>query len=281
LLRAVEVSKVSEVVKKLCQEANFYLPYDIKKAIEEALPQEESPTGKEILKQLLDNAEIAKSQMLPICQDTGFVVVFLEIGQEVNLIGGTLYEAINEGVRQGYKCGYLRASIMGDPLRRKNTGDNTPAVIHTQIVAGDKLKIIVAPKGGGSENMSGIKMLMPSEGVEGVEDFVLERVRLSGGNPCPPIIVGVGIGGTIEMCAQLAKQALLRSIGSRNPDPFYADLERKLLNKINNLGIGPMGLGGRVTALDVFVETYPCHIATLPVAVNIQCHAARHKEVII
>lgn len=280
-MRKIDARKITELVKKLCMEANFYLEDDILAALKKAQETEESPAGKEIIKQILENSDIARVEKIPMCQDTGFAVVFLELGQEVNITGANIYNAVNEGVRQGYKEGYLRKSIVSDPLRRKNTGDNTPAVIHTEIVPGDKLKIIVAPKGCGSENMSEIKMMAPAEGIGGVENFVLGRVERSGGNPCPPIIVGVGIGGTFEKCAQLAKKALLRTLGKRNPDSFYSDLEKKLLEKINSTGIGPMGLGGRVTALDVFIETYPCHIAGLPVAVNIQCHAARHKQAVI
>lgn len=280
-MQKIYTKQISEVVKRLCIEANYYLGEDVIEALKKAERIEESPTGKEIIRQIIENSRIAKQEKMPLCQDTGFVVVFLELGQEVSITGGDLYQAINEGVRQGYKEGYLRPSIVKDPLRRKNTGDNTPAVIHTEIVPGERLKIVVAPKGCGSENMSEIKMLAPGEGVKAVEDFVIDRVSRSGGNPCPPVIVGVGIGGTFEKCAQLAKKALLRTIGLRNPDSFYADLEKRLLEKINNLGIGPMGLGGRITALDVFIETYPCHIAALPVAVNIQCHAARHKEAVI
>ncbi len=280
-MRKINAQKITEVVKRLCMEANYYLGDDVVKTLKKAQRIEKSPIGKEIIKQILENSQIARKEKLPICQDTGFVVVFLELGQKINITGGNLYEAINEGVSQGYKEGFLRKSIVKDPLKRKNTGDNTPAVIHTEIVAGDKLKIAVVPKGCGSENMSEIKMMAPGDGIQGVEDFIVDRVNRSGANPCPPIIVGVGIGGTFEKCAQLAKQALLRTIGLRNPDSFYADLEKRLLGKINNLGIGPMGLGGRVTALDVFVETYPSHIASLPVAVNIQCHAARHKQAVI
>jgi len=280
-MRKISTQKITEVVKKLCMEANYYLGDDVVKVLKTPERKEESTIGKEIIKEILENSDIARQEKLPICQDTGFVVVFLELGQQINITGGDIYEAIHGGERQGYKQGYLRKSIVKDPLRRENTGDNTPAVIHTEIVSGDKLKITVAPKGCGSENMSEIKMMAPGEGIQGVEDFVVDRVKRSGGNPCPPIIVGVGIGGTFEKCAQLAKQALLRTVGLRNPDPFYANLEKTLLEKINNLGIGPMGLGGRVTALDVFIETYPSHIASLPVAVNIQCHAARHKQAVI
>jgi len=280
-MREINVQKITEVIKKLCMETNYYLGDDVVEALKKALEVEESPIGKEIINQILENSYIARKEKVAMCQDTGFTVVFLELGQNVNIIGGNFYEAVNEGVRQGYREGYLRKSIVSDPLERKNTGDNTPAVIHTKIVPGDKLKIIIAPKGGGSENMSEVKMMAPAQGIQGVEDFVVDKVSRSGGNPCPPVIVGVGIGGTFEKCASLAKQALLRTLGLRNPNPFYADLEKRLLEKINCLGIGPMGLGGRVTALDVFIETFPCHIASLPVAVNLQCHSARHKELVI
>ncbi len=238
---------------------------------------EESPTGQEILNMILENARIAREEMIPICQDTGFAVVFLEVGQDVCFVGGDLTEAIVEGVRQGYTEGYLRKSILSDPIKRVNTGDNTPPVVHLEIVPGERVKVIVAPKGGGSENMSGIAMLRPADGIEGVKSFVIERVKAAGGNPCPPIVVGVGIGGTFEYCALLAKKALLRPLGQRNPDPFYAALEEELLEKINATGIGPQGLGGRVTALDVHVETYPCHIASL----HLNCHATRHGEIVI
>ena len=224
------------------------------------------------------NAEVARSEAVPMCQDTGYTVVFLELGQDVHIVGGGLEDAVNEGVRRGYKEGYLRKSIVGHPLERKNTGDNTPAVIHTRIVPGDKLRIIVAPKGGGSENMSAIKMFKPAEGVEGVKKFVVETVQAAGPNPCPPIVVGVGIGGTFEKAALLAKEALLREVGEPSPRPEIAVLEQELLELVNKLGIGPQGLGGSTTALGVHVEIYPAHIASLPVAVNINCHATRHKE---
>ncbi|MFH1283384.1 MAG: fumarate hydratase [bacterium] len=280
-MRKIKTKQITETVKRLCVESNYYLGNDVVKALEQAVKLEKSDTGKEIISQIIENADIARRDNIPICQDTGFTVVFLELGQEVYIDGGDLYKAVNEGVSRGYKEGYLRKSIVEDPLRRKNTGDNTPAVIHVEIVPGDKLKIVVAPKGCGSENMSEIKMLNPHAGVTGIESFVVDRVKRSGGNPCPPIIVGVGIGGNFERCAELAKKALLRNIGERNKDSFYADLEEKLLEKINNLNIGPMGLGGKVTAIDLFIETFPCHIASLPVAVNIQCHAARHKEAVL
>ena len=228
-----------------------------------------------------ENAKISKEKLVPMCQDCGFAVFFVELGQEVHIRGGGLEDAINEGVRQGYQEGYLRKSILGDPIKRVNTGDNTPAVIHVRVVPGDKLKLIIAPKGGGSENMSGVKMLKPSDGIEGVKSFVIQRVKEAGSNPCPPIVVGVGIGGTYEVAALIAKKALLRTLGEPSSDPETAALEKELLTKVNNLGIGPQGLGGRTTALAVHVEKYPCHIASLPVAVNINCHAARHKEAVL
>ncbi|SHI49103.1 fumarate hydratase [Desulfofundulus thermosubterraneus] len=280
-MRLVDTATITATVAELCQKANYELGEDVLAAFKEALGQEISLTGRDILQQLLENARIAREEQVPMCQDTGFAVVFLEVGQEVVVSGGDLYEAVNEGVRRGYQEGYLRKSIVDHPLRRKNTGDNTPAVIHTRIVPGDKLKIIVAPKGGGSENMSGLRMLKPAEGVEGVKKFVIEQVRAAGPNPCPPVVVGVGIGGTFEKAALLAKEALLRPLGQPHPDTEIACLERELLEAINNLGIGPQGLGGRTTALAVHVEVFPCHIASLPVAVNINCHASRHKEAIL
>lgn len=261
--------------------ANFDLPEDVSCALDRALAAEESPVGRDILGQLIENAAIARDERVPMCQDTGFAVVFVRLGQDVHISGGGLVDAINEGVRRAYAEGYLRKSIVRHPLERVNTGDNTPAVIHTEVVEGDELRIIIAPKGGGSENMSGVRMLKPSEGVEGVKKFVVELVRAGGSNPCPPIIVGVGIGGTMEMSAILAKKALLREIGVHSSDPYNAKLEEELLGLVNDTGVGPAGLGGRVTALAVNVETYPAHIASLPVAVNIQCHAARHREIVL
>jgi fumarate hydratase subunit alpha len=280
-MREISVQDIISRVKDLCIDANYNLGEDVEKALKEGYQKEESPTSKETLNQIMENVQIAKQGEFPLCQDTGFAVVFVDMGDQVFVKDGNLFDAINEGVRQGYKEGYLRKSILGDPIERKNTGDNTPAVIHMNVVKGDKLKITVAPKGGGSENMSEVKMMKPSDGVEGVKEFVIDMVRRSGSNPCPPIIVGVGIGGTFEKCAEMAKRALLREVGERNPNPFYAKLEEELLEKVNKLGIGPQGFGGRVTALDVHVETYPCHIASFPAAVNIQCHAARHKEAVI
>lgn len=254
---------------------------DVIDAFKKSSESEVSQSGKEILNILIENAGIASKEFIPMCQDTGVAVVFLEIGQDVHFINGDLYEAINEGVRKGYTEGFLRKSVVGDPLERVNTGDNTPAVIHTKIVPGDTVKITIAPKGGGSENMSTLKMLKPAEGVEGVKSFVLETIKNAGPNPCPPIIVGIGIGGTMEKCALLAKEALLRPVGTANPIEHVAALEQELLVKINKLGIGPSGLGGKTTALAVHIEVFASHIASLPVAVNINCHAARHKTVIL
>ena len=280
-MREIDVSEIIPKVKTLCMDANFFLGDDVLNALKKAVDTEESPVGKGILGDIVENARIAHDQQVPMCQDTGFAVFFVEVGQDIHFTGGLLSEAINEGVRQGYEEGYLRKSIVGDPIKRVNTKDNTPAVINYDIVPGDKLKIVFTAKGGGSENMSEVKMMKPSDGVEGLKDFVVDRVRRSSGNPCPPVIVGVGVGGTFDKCAQIAKKALLREIGSTHPDQFYADLEAELLVKINNIGIGPQGVGGRTTALAVFIEVHPCHIASFPAAVNMQCHAARHKEVII
>ena len=280
-MRELQAKEITSAVKRLCMEANYYLGEDVLNAIKEGLKKEESPLGKDILQQIVENAEIAAKEEVPICQDTGFAVIFVELGQEVRVVNGDFNEAINEGVRQGYTDGYLRKSIVEDPIRRKNTGDNTPAVIHLEMVPGDKIRIIVAPKGGGSENMSEVKMMKPADGVEGLKRFVVERVEKSGGNPCPPVVVGVGVGGTFEKCAFLAKKALLREVGSKHPDPYYAELEAELLEKINKTGVGPQGLGGRITALAVHIEIHPCHIASYPAAVNLNCHAARHKEITI
>jgi len=280
-MREIDVKEITNKVAQLCIEANCLLGEDVKAAVKKAMEKEESPLGKEVLKQILENAEIAAQEMVPLCQDTGLAVVFLEVGNEVRFIGGDLNEAINEGVRKGYINGYLRKSVVKDPFRRENTKDNTPAIIHLSCVQGDKVKITVMPKGGGSENMSEVKMLTPAAGIEGVKEYVVQKVKESGANPCPPIVVGVGIGGTLEYAAFLAKKALLREIGSIHPDPFYAEMEKDLLERINSLGIGPQGFGGRITALAVFIEAYPCHIASLPVAVNINCHAVRHKTAIL
>jgi fumarate hydratase subunit alpha len=277
-MREIHISQITAAVRDLCIKANTHLGEDVLQAFAKAIDQEVSPTGKDILEKLVINARIAREEGIPICQDTGFAVVFVEIGQEVNLVGGDLKEAINEGVRQGYQEGYLRKSVC-HPFTRKNTGDNTPAVIHFDIVPGDGVKLILAPKGGGSENMSRVTMLTPAVGIQGVKDFVVQRVKESGANPCPPTIVGVGIGGTFETAALLAKKALLRPLGSENSDPELAALEQELYAEINALGIGPQGLGGRITSLAVHVNMMESHIASLPVAVNIQCHAARHKEI--
>jgi fumarate hydratase subunit alpha len=260
--------------------ANFDLGQDVLDAFKRAKAVEESPAGVEILAQLEENASIARQERVAICQDTGIAVVFVELGQDVHLVGGDLNSAINEGVRQGYQEGYLRKSLC-HPFTRANTGDNTPAVIHVKIVPGDKVKFTVAPKGGGSENMSRVTMLTPAVGKEGIVEYVVQRVKESGSNPCPPIIVGVGIGGTFENAALLAKEALLRPVGSENRDPELAALEAEILERINKLGIGPQGLGGRITSLAVHINMMPCHIASLPLAVNIQCHAQRHKEAVI
>ncbi len=275
-LKVIDAKRIADVVAMLSMEANFDLCGDVEKAIERGLGLEESPVGKEIIGQILENAAIARAERMPICQDTGLAIVFVELGQDVHVRGG-LEEAINEGVRRGYTEGYLRKSVLGDPLRRVNTKDNTPAVIHARVVPGRTLRLWVVPKGGGSENKSRIAMLKPADGVEGVKKFVLEAVKIASADPCPPIIVGVGVGGSFEQCAMNAKRALLREVGSVHPDPFYADLERELYRKVNDLGIGPQGLGGRITALAVHIEAAPCHIASLPVAVNMNCHAARHK----
>jgi fumarate hydratase subunit alpha len=279
-VREVDVGIITEKVKNLCMEANFDLGQDVLNAFKGAKAKEESPTAIEILGQLEENASIARQEKVGICQDTGIAIVFVELGQEVHLVGGDLNGAIFEGVRQGYQEGYLRKSIC-HPFTRANTGDNTPAVIHVEVVPGDKVKLIVAPKGGGSENMSRVTMLTPAAGKKGIIEYVVQRVKESGSNPCPPTIVGIGIGGTFEEAALLAKKALLRPIGSENPDPELASLEEEVLARINGLGIGPQGLGGRTTSLAVHVNMMPCHIASLPLAVNVQCHAHRHKEAVI
>ncbi len=280
-MREIDYNLIVETVRNLAIESNSVLDEDVYNALREAYEKEESPTGKEVLKQILDNDEIARIEMVPICQDTGTVVMFVEVGEEVFIKGGHLKDALIEGVRKGYIDGYLRKSMVRDPLRRGNTGDNTPPIIHFDIVPGDRIKILFAPKGGGGENMSIAKLFAPAAGKEGIKKFVVDVVDKAGGNPCPPIVVGVGIGGNFEMSAILAKKSLFRKIGERNPDPFYAELELELLEEINKLGIGPMGLGGAVTALDVHIEYFPSHIASIPVAVNIQCHANRHKVAIL
>lgn len=280
-MRDIPYSQIVEAVAELCKAANYHLGEDVLHSLKQAINQEVSETGKQVLEQLVENAAIASKNEVPMCQDTGVAVVFLDIGQDIHITGGDLNQAINEGIAKGYSEGYLRKSMVNDPFNRANTNDNTPAIIHTKIVPGDKLTITVAPKGGGSENMSAIKMLPPSAGRDGIIDFVIETVKNAGPNPCPPIVVGVGIGGNFEKAALLAKEALLRPVGSYHPDEAVAQLEKELLEQINRLGIGPQGFGGRVTALAVHVNTFPCHIASLPVAVNINCHAARHKTITI
>jgi fumarate hydratase subunit alpha len=280
-MRRISTNQITDTLEKLCIDANYNLGEDLLDSLRNALEKEESPLGKEVITQLLENAEIGKNEQVPVCQDTGFAIVFIEIGQEVVIDGSSLQDAINEGIRRGYKNGLLRKSIVNNPLDRINTGDNTPAVIHTEIVSGDKLKITFDAKGGGCENMSRLAMLTPAQGENGVIDFVVETVKTAGANPCPPIIVGVGLGGTFEYSALLAKRAILRPLSSRNENKTVANLEDVLLDKINKLGIGPQGLGGRTTALAVNVETFPCHIASLPVAVNIECHSHRTKSIVI
>ncbi|MGI6677670.1 MAG: fumarate hydratase [Dehalobacterium sp.] len=277
-MKTIKYQTIVDEVAKLCQEANFYLGEDVLNAFQKGLKEEVSQTGKDVLNQLIENAEIARSEQVPMCQDCGVAVVFVELGQDVNISGGFINNAITEGVIKGYGEGYLRKSIC-DPFSRKNTGNNAPAIIHTEIIPGEEIKITVAPKGGGSENMSGIAMLPPSAGIEGAKKFIIEKVKQAGPNPCPPIVVGVGIGGNFEKSALLAKKALLRTIGEAHPFSEVAEIEQDLLTRINKLGIGPAGLGGKGTALGVAVEVHPCHIASLPVAVNINCHAARHKSI--
>ena len=279
-MREIQAEIITRTVAKLCIEANCHLPEDMKHCIRTARAAEPWPQGQEILERIIENFEVADRENMPICQDTGMACVFVKLGQEVH-VAGDLNEAIHEGVRQGYREGYLRKSVVRDPLDRVNTGDNTPAVITYDIVPGDKIEITLAPKGFGSENMSAIKMLRPSDGVDGVKEFVLQAVEAAGPNPCPPIVVGVGIGGTFDKAASLAKRALLRDADSSHPDAFYADLEKELLEKINALGIGPQGFGGKTTALAVNIETFPTHIAGLPVAVNINCHVTRHQTEVI
>lgn len=280
-MREVRAEEIQEVVGRLCMEANYRLGDDVRWAVKQAMENEESEVGKSILAQILENADVAQNEEVPMCQDTGFAVIFLDLGQEVQVVGGSLEEAINAGVRKGYQEGYLRKSIVDPPVEGKNTGDNTPAVIHTRIVPGDKIDVTVAPKGGGSENMSRVGMLKPADGLEGIKEFCVDTVRRAGPNPCPPVVVGVGIGGTFEKVALLAKRALLRPLDDENPDPDIARLEKEILDAVNDLGIGPAGLGGRTTALGVKVEAFPRHIASFPVAVNLNCHAARHGHAVI
>jgi fumarate hydratase subunit alpha len=280
-MKEIQFDTIRDKVAQLCIDANCLLGDDVVQSFKDGLKTEESPAGRDVFSQLLENEQIARKEMMPICQDTGWAVVWVEVGSGVRVQGGELFDAIQQGVVKGYKDGFLRKSIVEDPLRRKNPGTNAPAIIYADIVAGDGLTITIQPKGGGSENMSEVKMLSASDGAEGIKKFVVDRVARSKANPCPPVVVGVGIGGTFEKCAMLAKHSLLREIGSVHPDPFYAEMEKELLERVNKLGIGPQGLGGRVTALAVFVEAFPCHIATMPCAVNINCHAARHKTAVL
>jgi len=281
-MREIHTEQITGTVARLCMEANYDLPEDVLDSLRAARQAEVSPVGRELLDRILENADIARLERMPLCQDTGLTVVFLRVGQDVHIVGGPLTDAINDGVRRGYTEGYLRKSVVAQPFsQRVNTKDNAPAVIHTDIVPGDTLHIMVVPKGGGSENMSFLGMLKPADGRQGVIDFVVNSVDKAGANPCPPIIVGVGIGGTIDQTTLLAKRALLRKVGQPNTDPEVASLEQEILQRVNGLGIGPQGFGGLTTALAVHAETFPCHIASMPVVVNIQCHSARHKEAVL
>ncbi|MGC9364884.1 MAG: fumarate hydratase [Fidelibacterota bacterium] len=281
-MKEIQVSQVIPIVKKLCIDANYYASPDVVDRIRYFMEKEESPTAKDILALMLENHKMAAQEQMPLCQDTGVAVVFVELGQDIHLVGGDFYEAINEGVRQGYQDGFLRKSMVDDPvIERKNTRDNTPALIYTDLVPGETLKITVVPKGGGAENMSEVKMMKAADGIEGVKDFVVDRIKRSGGNPCPPVVVGVGIGGSFERCALLAKKALLRPLTEKHPDPKWAQVEEEILERINRLGIGPQGLGGRTTALAVQILAMPCHIASMPVAVNVDCHVHRHETAVI
>ena len=280
-MREIHVSSVTDAVKKLCMEANYSLAPDMLRAFDRALGTERSAAGKQVLQILKENAQLAKSKLIPYCQDTGFVVCFVELGQDVHVTGGGLYDAINEGVRQGYTEGYLRASVVRSPFDRVNTGDNTPAVIHADVVPGAQLRIQIMAKGGGCENRSKYKMLTPAEGLDGVKGWILECVKTAGPDACPPLVVGVGVGGTFEQAAWLSKKALFREVGSPNPDPAVEALEKEVLDRANRLGIGPQGYGGDTTAFAIHIETFPCHITSLPVAVTIECHAHRHKEAVL
>jgi fumarate hydratase subunit alpha len=280
-MREIRTDQIVQAVREMCVEANCDLGSEMLQALEEALQMEESPIGKDILRQLIDNARIAREERVPMCQDCGMTMVFAEVGQDLHIVGNYWLDAINEGVRLGYQEAYLRKSVLNDPIHRINTEDNTPAVVHLELVPGDSLKLMVAPKGGGAENMARLKMLKPSDGREGIKQFVLETVSQAGPNPCPPTILGVGLGGTFEKAALISKKALFRPLGSPHPDPDVAALEKELLQAVNAFGIGPLGLGGRITALAVHVEVFACHIASLPVAVSINCHAHRHRERIL
>ncbi len=280
-MREINVSQITDVVERLCIEANTRLPGDVKCAIEACRGREDGEIARGVLDNIIENYQIADAENVPICQDTGMACVFLEIGQDVHLVGGDLRTAVDEGVRRGYDKGYLRKSVVRDPIRRGNTGDNTPAMLYTEIVPGEQVKITVGPKGFGSENMSAIRMFKPSAGLQGIKDFILETVETAGPNPCPPMVVGVGIGGTFDKAALLAKKAIMRPLGTHHPDPFYAALEDEMLEKINALGIGPQGFGGRTTAIGLNIETLPTHIAGMPCAINISCHVTRHKTEVL
>ena len=280
-MREINVAAITDVVEKLCIEANNHLPSDVKCAIETCRACEDSAFAQSVLDKIIENYKIADSENVPVCQDTGMACVFLEIGQDVHLVGGDLRQAVDEGVRRGYEKGYLRKSVVADPVRRGNTGDNTPAMLYTEIVPGENVKITVGPKGFGSENMSAIRMLKPSAGLQGIKDFILETVEAAGPNPCPPMVIGVGIGGTFDKAALLAKKAIMRPLDTHNPDPYYADLETEMLEKVNALGIGPQGFGGKTTAIGLNIETLPTHIAGMPCAININCHVTRHKTEVL
>ena len=280
-MREIQADQIRDVVERLCIEANEHLPEDVKDAIKDCRRCEDGQIARNVLDKIIENFEIADRECVPICQDTGMACVFLEIGQDVHITGGDLSEAVDEGVRRGYEKGYLRKSVVKDPVRRGNTGDNTPAMLYTEIVSGEHITVTVGPKGFGSENMSAIRMFKPSAGLQGIKDFILEIVETAGPNPCPPMVVGVGIGGTFDKAALLAKKALMRPLNSSHLDPFYADLEKEMLQKINELGIGPQGFGGRTTAIGLNIETMPTHIAGMPCAINISCHVTRHKTEVI
>ncbi|MCI8586894.1 MAG: fumarate hydratase [Lachnospiraceae bacterium] len=280
-MREIKASQITEVIERLCIEANEHLPEDVKEALRTCRDCEDGEIARGVLSDIIENYEIADRECVPVCQDTGMACVFLEIGQDVHITGGDLSEAVDEGVRRGYDKGYLRKSVVKDPVRRGNTGDNTPAMLYTEIVPGEQIRVTVGPKGFGSENMSAIRMFKPSAGLQGIKDFILETVETAGPNPCPPMVVGVGIGGTFDKAALLAKKALMRPLSSSNEVPFYADLEREMLEKINKLGIGPQGFGGRTTAIGLNIETLPTHIAGMPCAINISCHVTRHKTEVI
>ena len=280
-MREIQADQIRDVVERLCIEANEHLPGDVKDAIIDCRRCEDGQIAKDVLDKIIENFEIADREHVPVCQDTGMACVFLEIGQDVHITGGKLSEAVDEGVRRGYEKGYLRKSVVKDPVRRGNTGDNTPAMLYTEIVSGENITVTVGPKGFGSENMSAIRMFKPSAGLQGIKDFILETVETAGPNPCPPMVVGVGIGGTFDKAALLAKKALMRPLDSSHPDPFYADLEKEMLQKINELGIGPQGFGGKTTAIGLNIETMPTHIAGMPCAINISCHVTRHKTEVI